>query len=77
MRSLLRIHLLNLWDGSPCSAPPSNTITWAIPQGATMIVGGTLAITSSRVMANLSHYGDAARKMLVWDRKTGDLVRIP
>lgn len=76
--SLLRIRLLNLRDGSPCCALPSNTITWDIPQDAPPTISGRFGITGSRVAAYLSHgrFGGTTTTVLVWDRKTGDLVRI-
>lgn len=81
-RSLLRIHLLNLQDGSPCCTPPSNVITWAVPQDMPQITGGKLTITGSRVLSCLSHPdadlpGRTMWTALVWDRKTGKLVRTP
>lgn len=83
MCSLLRIHLLNLRDGSPHCAAPSNNIMWAIPQSAPPITAGTFGITGSRIMACLFHSSaagaalgsDTVRTVLVWDRKTGYLVR--
>jgi len=74
------IHLLNLRDGSPYRAPPSNVIAWTIPQGLVPIKCGELAITASRIMLYLSHdvvlRNGKLHTMVVWDRKTGDLVRI-
>lgn len=74
------IHLLNLRDGSPYCAPPCNVIVWTIPQGMPQIECGELAITASRIMLYLSHdavvRNGTLRTMLVWDRKSGDLVRI-
>jgi len=78
MRSLLRIHLLNIRDGSPHCGPLSNAITWAIPQDMPQIRDGELAITGSRVMLCLYHPSAALRPpmALVWDRTTGNLVKI-
>jgi hypothetical protein len=78
MCSSLRIHLLNLRDGSPYCAPPSNTITWDIPSGGPPIITGRFGITGSRVVAYLSHagYQNPMATVLVWDRKTRDLVSI-
>jgi len=76
MCSSFRIHLLNLRDGSPYCPPPSNPITWTLPQGTPLMADGKLAITGSRVMATLSHLGFTIWTVLVWDRRTGDLVRI-
>jgi len=77
MRSSLRIHFLNIRDGSPHCGPLSDPITW-IPQDIPQIQGGKLAITGSRVMLYLSHPNAALpNRTLVWDRKTGNLVRIP
>jgi hypothetical protein len=78
VRSSLRIHLLNLRDGSPYCAPPSDAITWDIPWGELSIVGGSFGIMGSRVVAYLSHagYHNPEVRVLVWDRKTRDLVSI-
>ena len=76
--SLLRIRFLNLRDGSPYSPLPSDTLTWDIPQDIPPILTGGLGITDSRVAVYLSHgsLGGTKTTVLVWDRKTGDLVRI-
>jgi len=78
--SLYRIHLLNIRDGSPHCSPPSDVIVWTIPQGMPPIDCGELSMTASRIMWYLLH--DAFQRdetlytVMVWDRKTGDLVRI-
>ena len=79
--SSIRIHFLNLRDGSPYCAPPSNVIVWEFPPGAEPIINDLIAITGSRVAMHISYYdedlpGDALiRMILVWDWKTGELVR--
>ena len=77
MRSLLRIRFLNIRDGSPHCGPLSNPITWT-SQDIPQIQGGKLAITDSRVMLYFSHPNAAPpNRTLVWDRTTGNLVRVP
>lgn len=77
--SVYRIHLLNIQDGSPHCSSPSNVITWTIPQGMPPIECADLTMTASRIMWYVVH--DAFRwdmtwyTAVVWDRKTGDLVR--
>jgi len=75
--SLLRIHLLNLRDGSPYCAPPFDAITWSTTRGMPQTGGETLSITGSRIMLCLPNYDlTPPNQALVWDRKTGDLVMI-
>jgi len=80
-RSYFCIHFLNLRDGSPYCTPPSNAIVCELPPRAGPIIGNRIVITGSRVMMYVYYYdedplGDAmVRKILVWDWKTGELVR--
>jgi len=78
--SFIRIHFLNIQNGSPYCTPPSNIIMWEFPSGADPITIDRIAITSSRV-AMCVYYceedltGDVmVRRILVWDRETGELV---
>ena len=84
MHRSVSVHLLNLSDGSPYSAPPSNVITWDAPPGPDDdVYVRWLAITSSRVAIHFRYWGefrgdDAGGRMgkiLVWDWKTGNLVK--
>jgi hypothetical protein len=80
-RSSLRIHLLNLRDGSPYRAPPSNIITWTGSQGESPVGSEKFAITGSRVMICVFDLATTPLDcrlltVLVWDRETGDLVRM-
>jgi len=74
------IHFLNLLDGSPRSAPPSN-ITWKLPREVAVASIENLAITGSRIMMRIhpldviGRGGVGLRRILVWDWKIGDLVR--
>ena len=72
----IRIHLLNLSDGSPFRVPPFNVIVWEPPlRGASI---KNLAVTGSRLMAIICHPGEPfgeAWRVVVWDWKTGGLVR--
>lgn len=75
----IKIHILNLSDGSPYCAPPSDVIKWAIPRGVGMVDVEGLIITSSRLLLRLrfnlrSRWG---WRICVWDWKSGDLVIIP
>jgi len=78
----IRIHLLNLLDGSPYSAPSSNAIVWGLPQRVSNVSIQDLVITSSRVMMRIFCWEvvreDDIRvgRIFVWDWKTGDLVRL-
>ena len=81
MRRCVDVHLLNIMDGSPYYAPPSNVIRWSFP----MLVGGVsigrLVMTSSRLMMCISLWetsydGEVVGRILVWDWRTGDLVRV-
>ena len=77
------IHLLNLSDGSPYSSPPSNVITWETLRWTNGVHVRSLSITSSRIAVQLYYWedfweddGDPAKKLLVWDWKTGKLVKL-
>jgi hypothetical protein len=75
-RILLRLHLLNLRDGSPYRATPSNVIHWA----SQIQLHGVhvMKMTASRVMIFLeleSEWGPRPHVMLVWNWETGELVR--
>jgi len=77
MCSFLRIHLLNLRDGSPYCAPPFDVITWVASRDMPQIWSEKLSITGSRIMLCFSHNNVIMPdQVLVWDRKTGNLVRI-
>jgi len=79
---LIHIHLLDLMDGSPHRVPHSNVITWALPRGVGETYLNVLAMTGSRLMLHVflqdeSWPHDAmGRKLILWDWKTGNLVRI-
>ena len=80
-RGSLRIHLLDLRDGSPHSASPSNDIAWACLNNDYTLRSEKFAITGSRVMVCVFHLETVLLDhrlwtLLVWDRKTGDLVRM-
>ena len=74
----IQIHLLNLLDGSPYGATPSNQIACEIPSGSNFV--HQLAITGSRIMVYTSCQEESEPttrpewRMVVWDTKTGDPV---
>jgi len=78
----IRIHFLNLSDGSPYCTPPSNIIIWEFPRGVNDVSIQELVVTSSRVMMHVYHWEVVQHedfrvgRILVWDWKTGDLVRL-
>ena len=75
------IHFLNLLDGSPCSAPPRN-IMWEPPRKVVRTSIEDLVIAGCRIMMRVRCWevigqgGVGLWRILVWDRKTGDLVRL-
>ena len=75
------IHIVNLQDGFPCGALPSNTIVYEFPPGGHWAIL-QLAITRSRVMMRpFVQHGDwpdtrQVPEMVVWDIETGELVSI-
>ena len=73
---LLRIHLLNLFDGSPYRGPPSDVVMWAQP-GARNLKIEALSMTGSRLMVDISleEGPQPVRKIGIFDWETGDLVR--
>lgn len=81
MCRFVRIHFLNLSDGSPYRTPPAKTIVWGFPQGIDGIFIEELAITGSRIMMYVHCWEEAGSGDLelwiifVWDWRTGDLVR--
>ena len=79
VRRYINLHLLNLTDGSPHHAPPSNVIRWYFPMSVEGLSIGWLAITGSRLMMYVSCWeaGGLVWRVLVWDWKIGDLVSIP
>ena len=74
------IHFLNFLDGSPYRAPPSNPIVWEHPRRANEPHVLGLAITGSRVMMRLRYHLEVAYtqvwRIIVWEWKTGGLVRL-
>ena len=81
MHRFVYIHFLNLLDGSHRFATPSN-IVWEFPRGVIRISIENLTITGSRIMMDLhsrdviGRGGAEVRRILVWDWKTGNLVRV-
>lgn len=78
VRSSVRVHLLNLQDGSAHYEPPSNIIAWTVPQRRAPIASGGLAVTRSRAMICTFHVlasYESVWTVLVWDLKTRELVR--
>ena len=76
--SFIRIHLVNLRDGSPYYPPPSNVITCNFPPWVysatveeTVITGSRVMILGSYSRLNMPDDGMA----FVWNWKTGDCVR--
>ena len=82
-RSFIRIHLLNLQDGSPYYPIPSNPITWELPCRAYLMANDAMAITGSRVMVYTSYLDEdipsqgVVWRVAVWDWKTGDSASLP
>ena len=79
-RRKLRVHLLNLRDGSPYHPLPSDTIVWESAPRVRYMMNDLMVITGSRVMI-CGYYWDndlpsgwMVQRMSVWDWKTGDLV---
>ena len=79
----IRVHILSLLDGSPHHIPHSNVIEWARTPEVERACIQALAITGSRLMLqiflrNESQSGCVREsRVLLWDWKTGDLVRMP
>lgn len=75
------IHILNLQDGSPHPSLFSNVIEWELPPRVILIVKDEVAMTSSRIMSYFFHGNEDLLgtedvwKIVVWNWKTGDLVR--
>ena len=82
-RSSIEMHILNLSDGTPYCAPPSNVIKWAIPPSDPLIKSvQDVVITSSRIMLHISgprrpHTPSQKWCISVWDWKTGNPVIVP
>lgn len=79
----IRIHLLDLLDGSPHRAPHSNVIVWRYPSGVEGAKTQGLALAGSRLMLyvflrySTRPGGPVGFGVVLWDWKTGELVRIP
>ena len=69
------MHILNLQDGSPYHPLPSNAIMWELPYLACFVSGVEVAMTDSRVMM-FGSYLNGDWQIVVWDWKTGNLVRL-
>ena len=75
------VHFLNLLDGSPRSAPPSN-VMWELPRGVNEVWVKDLTITGSRIMMRDLRWEEVGQgdtelcRVLVWDWETGNLVRL-
>ena len=81
MYRFIRIHFLNLLDGSPCYALPSNII-WEIPRTITGVSVEDFLITGSKLMLH-AYYRETVRptkrmgaRIFVWDWRAGDLVKL-
>ena len=78
----IRMHLVNLLDGSPYYPTPSNIIEWEFPPESDQTTYRGMAITSSRIMFVNSYVGGGLPdnvigwRVVVWNWKTGDLVRL-
>ena len=72
----LRIHFLNLRDGSPHPSPLSDVITWELPAGTkSLLPTDGMTMTSSRLMMRfLCKSKDYILRVVVWNWKTGDTV---
>ena len=81
MRRYVDIHLLNLSDGSPYYAPPLNAIISSTPITNNIFSVDYLLITGSRLMMyarcgeETPHEIRMIQEVLVWNWKTGYLVR--
>jgi len=79
-RSFIRIHFLNLRDGSPNCAPPSNIIMWEFPPRVVLTRRNLISITGSRVAMRVSYRSEdppddvLITRIFVWDWRTGELV---
>ena len=77
---IVRIHLLNLLDGSPYGVPLSSQITYEVPPGDNFV--HQLAVTGSRVMMHASCENEDEPNtrpvwtIAVWDIKTRDQVNV-
>ena len=84
MSRSLCIHFFNLLDGSSYCTPLPSTIVWEweLPQRIDGLFIEKLAITGSRIMVYVHCWelawpvGLEMWRIIVWDWKTGDLVRI-
>jgi len=76
MNRFVRIHFLNLLDGSRRLEPPN--IVWELPREGIRVSVEDLAITDYRIMMHVRYWDvtGEVRRILVWDWKTGDLVRL-
>ena len=73
----IRVHFLNLRDGTPHSAPTSNVLTWEFPPQRGLFLVRGMAITGSRIMIHFL-YLDEGRgnvwNIVVWSRRTREVV---
>lgn len=78
----IRIHLLNLLDGSPHRVPRSNVLTLPLPPGVGETYIQVLAMTGSRLMLHISLQDESwphkalGRRLVLWNWRTGDTVRM-
>lgn len=72
---LIRIHLLDLRDGSPHHIPASNLITWELPLGSRLTGHCEMAITGSRIRLVRCGKYDKSAWVVVWNWKTGESVK--
>jgi len=81
VHSFIRILFLNLRDGSPYCAPPSNVIMWEFPPRVVPTRRNLIAITGSRVAMRVSYRSEGPPRsgliwmILLWNWKTGELLR--
>jgi hypothetical protein len=82
VRRCIDVHLLNLTDGLPYRVPPSNVMRLSLHMVILEVSVGQLAITGSRLMMYVSRWEtipddmEEIGRILVWDWRTGDLVRV-
>ncbi|KAF9782631.1 hypothetical protein BJ322DRAFT_165740 [Thelephora terrestris] len=75
----IRVHILNLRDGSPCDKLPSGIITWEAPSWANTQTVESMSMTSSRIATYLHCWCEQLPdcevwKIIVWDWKMGNMV---
>jgi hypothetical protein len=73
-RSDFQIRLLNAKDGSPHHLPLNNVISWVADMNGEGVNVSCTNMTASRLMIFVSTF--AGNILIVWDWRTGQIVRV-